>query len=110
MQNISFSLDVEGKKQQKEDMLNNERSRLLFSVEHKKACRMIRIKIKSNEPKEVLGIDIIKVFTSCNNPKGNANTERYFNTTKNDNQSLTYQLIAKTQIPTNIVTGNIKSQ
>jgi len=36
MQNISFSLDVEGKKQQKEDMLNNERSRLLFSVEHKK--------------------------------------------------------------------------
>ena len=84
MQNISFSLDVEGKKQQKEDMLNNEGSRLLFSVEHKKACRMIRMKIKSNEPKEILGIDIIKVFTSYNNPKGNANTERYFRTYKEE--------------------------
>jgi len=36
---------------------------LLFKVEHKKACRMIRKKIKSSEPKGILGVDITKAFT-----------------------------------------------
>ena len=36
---------------------------LLFKVEHKKACRTIRKKIKPSRPREVLGIDMTKVFT-----------------------------------------------
>jgi len=36
---------------------------LLFRVEHKKACETIQKKIKPTKPREVSGIDMIKVFT-----------------------------------------------
>ena len=36
---------------------------LLIKVKHKKASRTIQKKIKPNRPREVLGIDMIKVYT-----------------------------------------------